>query len=115
MNAGANEGTIGRVVAGLCVPIDALTEICIRYGVESLSIFGSVARGDFGPGSDIDVLVEFQSGSAPGMMGIVQMQDELSELFGGRSVHVSTRAMLDNPYRRSSVLRDLVRLYEAVK
>jgi hypothetical protein len=49
------------------------------------------------------------------MTGMVRTQDELSELFDGRTVHVSMPAILGNPYRRNSTPRDSVQLCEAAK
>ncbi|WP_083637023.1 nucleotidyltransferase domain-containing protein [Leptolyngbya sp. 'hensonii'] len=57
--------------------------------MRKLSLFGSVLRGDFKPDSDIDVLVEFEPGKTPGF-AIVTMQQELSELLGGRAVDLRT-------------------------
>jgi predicted nucleotidyltransferase len=62
-----------------------LAEFCRRHHIRKLSLFGSVLRRDFGPDSDVDVLVEFEPGHTPGLE-IVDIQEELSELFGGRKV-----------------------------
>ena len=55
--------TISR---GIVLPVPEMAEICRRYGVKELSVFGSAARGDMQPGSDIDLLVEFEPGSHVG-------------------------------------------------
>ena len=64
---------------------EALLALCQRHHIRKLSLFGSVLRDDFGPDSDVDVLVEFQPGHTPGWE-IVDVQDELSNLFGERKV-----------------------------
>lgn len=64
------------------VPEDKLRELCERYKVKELSVFGSVLRDDFGPDSDIDVLVEFEPGPAQGLFAFIRLQRELSELLG---------------------------------
>jgi predicted nucleotidyltransferase len=87
--------------------------ICRKWGIARMSLFGSVARGDFGPDSDVDVLVEFPRGSAPSLFGIVRLRDELSALFGGRPVDVATPAALRNPARRIAIEKDLQVIYEA--
>jgi predicted nucleotidyltransferase len=61
-----------------------LDEICRRYDVRRIRFFGSVLRDDFGPESDIDMMVEFGSG-APGGWGIFHFDEELPELFGRKA------------------------------
>jgi len=63
----------------------ALAVFCRRHHIRKLALFGSILREDFGPESDVDVLVEFQPGHTPGWES-VDIQDELSTLFGGRKV-----------------------------
>ncbi|MCX6591809.1 MAG: nucleotidyltransferase family protein [Acidobacteria bacterium] len=65
----------------IAIPSAELEEICRRFGVQSLAVFGSVARGDARPDSDIDLLVEFQPGRHPGL-GYMKLERELAELFG---------------------------------
>ena len=67
------------------IPHERIAEYCRRHHIRKLSLFGSVLRDDFGPNSDIDVLVEFEPGHVPGYK-LVTMQDELSDLFGGHPV-----------------------------
>jgi len=62
-----------------------LAEFCRRHHIRRLSLFGSVLRDDFGPDSDVDVLVEFAPGHTPGL-AIVDVEEELSALLGGRRV-----------------------------
>jgi len=73
-----------------------------------LSLFGSVLREDFGPESDIDVLVEFEPGQVPGLE-FVRMKEELSQLLG-RRVDLNTPKSL-SPYFREEVLREAERVY----
>ena len=70
---------------------------------QRLAIFGSALREDFGPESDIDVLVEFEPGRIPGLLGIAGMELELSGLFTGRKVDLRTPEDL-SPYFRRDVL-----------
>ncbi len=74
-----------------------------QLGIKRLAIFGSVLREDFGPESDIDVLVEFEPDRIPGLLGIAGMELELSELFTGRKVDLRTPEDL-SPYFRQDVL-----------
>ena len=62
-----------------------LSEFCRRHHIGRLWLFGSVLREDFGPDSDVDLLVEFEPEHIPGWE-IVDIEEELSQLFGGRKV-----------------------------
>ena len=86
------------------IPQDELAEFCRRNYIRSLSLFGSAAKGDFGPESDVDVLVEFEPGHVPGL-ALIRMQDELRALLGGREVDLVTPKFL-NRRIRSQVLRE---------
>ncbi len=81
----------------------ALAAFCQEHGVKRLAIFGSALREDFGPESDIDVLVEFEPDRIPGLLGVAGMELELSELFTGRKVDLRTPEDL-SPYFRQDVL-----------
>ena len=74
----------------LAIPKTELAAFCRARGVRRLAIFGSALRADFGPESDIDVLVEFAPGRAPGLLGVAGMEIELSTLFDGRKVDLRT-------------------------
>ena len=82
---------------------DALAEFCQEHGITRLAVFGSALREDFGPESDIDLLVEFESDRIPGLLGVVSMELELSGVFGGRKVDLRTPEEL-SPYFRQAVL-----------
>ncbi|TVS09926.1 MAG: nucleotidyltransferase [Planctomycetaceae bacterium] len=90
-----------------------LAEICQRHHVARLELFGSFAHGDAAPGSDLDLLVTFESG-ATGGLGIVALQQELEDLFG-RSVDLLTRDSVErspNKYFRRFALERIEPLYE---
>ena len=93
------------------IPKTQLAEFCRRNHIRSLSLFGSVLRDDFGPQSDIDVLVEFEPGHVPGLR-LIRLQDELSGLFGGRRVDLVTPKFL-NRRIRDEVLRSAEVQYAA--
>ncbi len=90
--------------AQVSVPRDRLIRFCRKNGILWLAIFGSALREDFGPESDIDVLVEFAPDRIPGLLGVAGMELELSELFGGRAVELRTPEDL-SPYFRREVLQ----------
>ena len=81
----------------------ALAAFCQENGIRRLAIFGSALREDFGPESDIDLLVEFQPGAHPRLLGIAGIELALSELFAGRKVDLRTPEDL-SPYFRQDVL-----------
>jgi len=70
-----------------------------------MAFFGSVLRADFGPESDVDVLVEFEPTHVPGLFGIARMERELSAMFGGRKVDLRTAEDLSR-YFREDVLKE---------
>ena len=80
----------------------ALGEVCRRYHVQWLAIFGSHARGDARPDSDVDVVVDFAAGKTPGF-GLVRLAEALRPLFGGRRVDLLTRRGLP-PRLRDAIL-----------
>ena len=89
---------------------EALAAFCRRHGIRRLAVFGSALRDDFGPHSDIDVLVEFESGRTPGL-AFFAIQDELSQKFG-RVVDLHTPASLSR-YFRDEVLAEAQDQYVA--
>ena len=75
---------------------DALAAICRRHHIRWLAVFGSWARGDARPDSDVDVVVDFESGMTPGL-GIVTVAEALRPVLGGRRVDLVTRKGLRPP------------------
>ncbi len=97
------------------IPRENLAAFCRENGIKQLAVFGSALRDDFGPESDIDLLVLFESGRIPGLMGLAGIEIELSELFG-RNVDLLTREELEssrNYIRRKSILESTEVVYGA--
>jgi len=90
---------------------ERIAEICRRYHVRELAVFGSAARGDIRPDSDIDLLVEFEPDARIGLFKFAAMEQELAALFG-RKVDLVTKPGL-KPWIRPHVLRDAKILYAA--
>src|SRR5215210_8543073 len=90
---------------------DAASAFCRRHHIILLALFGSVLRDDFGPDSDVDVLVEFQAGYVPGF-NFVSIEREFSGLLHGRRVDMVTPKFL-NPRIRDQVLSRAEPLYVA--
>jgi predicted nucleotidyltransferase len=91
---------------------NALAALCLRHAIRRLSLFGSVLKGTARPDSDVDLLVEFVPGSAPGLLGLAAIEAELSELLGGRRVDLRTAADLSRHFR-GEVSRSAVTQYAA--
>jgi predicted nucleotidyltransferase len=89
---------------------DKLAALCWRHGIRRLALFGSALRGDAGPGSDIDILVELVPGRTVGLR-FITIQNELSALFG-KPADLNTPGFL-SPHFRERVLHEAQRLYEA--
>ncbi len=87
----------------LSVSKSELATFCKEHGIRRLAIFGSVLGNDFGPASDIDLLVEFEPDRIPGLLGVAGREMEFSELFAGRKVDLRTAQDL-SPYFRQDVL-----------
>lgn len=87
-----------------------LSAFARRHELKRMSFFGSVTRNDFGPESDVDVLVEFAK-PRTNPFAKLDIADELSALFGGRDVDVVTTGVLRNPIRRASIEKDLLTVY----
>jgi len=88
-----------------------LAAICRRYGVRELSVFGSAARGEARPNSDIDLLVEFLPEAEPGLLDHAGLMLDLAELLGRKVDLVSKNGL--KPLIRDSVIQDSRRLYAA--
>lgn len=89
--------------AQVSVSKESIGAFCRKHGIRRLAIFGSALRDDFGPTSDVDVLVEFEPDRVPGLLGVAGMEAELSRLFLGRKVDLRTPEDL-SPYFRQDVL-----------
>lgn len=96
---------------GVVLDDEALAAFCAEHGIRRLGLFGSALRGELRPDSDIDLLVEFHPGRVPGLLGIAQLELELTAL-PGRPVDLRTRADLSR-YFRDDVVASARTLYDA--
>ena len=90
------------------IPINtnAISDFCQQWGLSELALYGSVLRDDFGPDSDIDVLVTINPERICTMFDLVRMAEELEVIFG-RAVDVQTRRGIEqsrNEIRRQEIL-----------
>jgi predicted nucleotidyltransferase len=102
--------TTKRVAIDL--PMDRIREFCERWKITEFGLFGSVVREDFRPDSDVDVLVAFADDARWDLFDLMHMKDELEAMFG-REVDLVQKKGLKNPYRRESILGDLVVVHAA--
>ena len=104
-----------RLAARIGVPMGTIEAFCDRWEVEEIALFGSILRDDFGPGSDIDMLVRFKTERTPGLIGIAGMERELAELLARRVDLVNRRAIEEsrNYIRRKAILESAQVVYAA--
>jgi predicted nucleotidyltransferase len=90
-----------------------LAELCREWRLTELSLFGSVLQDDFGPESDVDVLVSFEADAQPSLRDLLKMQEQLEALFG-HPVDLLTRRSVEaseNYIRRKAILASAEAIY----
>jgi predicted nucleotidyltransferase len=106
---------MNAVKTAIAIDEDAISNFCRKWRVSELSLFGSVLRPEeFREDSDVDVMVTWEKEARWTLFDFVDMQDELTELFGRRVDLLSKRA-LKNPFRRHSILSTAQVLYGEVR
>ena len=96
------------MVKRLAYDDNALAALCRRHRIRRLALFGSVLRGNARRDSDIDLLVAFESGAVPGMLGLAAIEAELAELFG-RRVDLRTAGELSRHFR--AAVKDMAEVH----
>lgn len=97
--------------ARVAVPSQQVADLCRRYQVRSLALFGSVLRDDFRADSDVDILVDFDANAQIGFMALARLQRELTDLLG-RPVDLVPKSGL-KPILRNQVLANTEEIYAA--
>lgn len=110
MPGGRPVGVSNDMSSDLSIDRDAVSALCRRHRIKRLALFGSVIRNDFRPDSDVDILVEFESGQTPGL-DFIAIERELSELLGRRVDLVTPKSLI--PRIRDQVLASAEPLYSA--
>jgi uncharacterized protein len=105
-----DDGT-SKLDANLAIDRDAIAAFCRRHHIRRLAVFGSALRDDFGPESDVDVLVEFEPQHTPDLFRFGAMEREISDVIG-RDVDLLTEPGLHRLLRRR-VLAEAEVLYDA--
>ena len=101
--------------SGIEIPSSEIAALCNRWQVLELALFGSVLRDDFGPESDVDVLVSFDPQARHTLLDVVQMQEELSATLGRKADLVERAAVEQSPnyIRRQAILQSAETIYAA--
>ena len=94
------------------IPETKLADFCRCWKIEELSLFGSVLRNDFGPDSDIDVLVTFEPDTDWSLLDVACMKLELEDIFC-RPVDIVEKSAIRNPFRRKRILGEYEVVYAA--
>lgn len=93
-------------------PASTLADYCRSHHIRQQALFGSTLRGTARPDSDVDLLVEFEAGQEPGLIGLSAMELELSAFFDGRKVDLRTPNDLSRHFR-DEILRTAELRYAA--
>lgn len=102
-------------IQNIDIPQTEVSAFCKRWRVSELALFGSVLRDDFGPDSDVDVLVRFESQAHHTLLDMVRIETDLARILG-RDVHLIDRAGVEqsrNYIRRAAILDSAVTIYAA--
>ena len=91
---------------------EEIAALCRKHSVLSLALFGSAARGELKPESDVDLLIQFKPDARVGVFELQDIRSEFETIFG-RPVDLAGAAILRNPYRRQAIMRDLRPIYAA--
>ena len=94
------------------MPLEQIQAFCRKYGVAEFSLFGSILREDFGPDSDVDVMLAFQDGYGFTFENTPDIQDDLERVFL-RPVDVIEKGCIRNPLRRQSIMSSYQVVYAA--
>jgi uncharacterized protein len=92
--------------------IERIKDFCRRWRISEFSLFGSVLREDFGPDSDVDVLISFAPEIPWTLFDWMDMIEELQSILG-REVDLVEESGLRNPFRRQSILSTRQVIYAA--
>jgi predicted nucleotidyltransferase len=109
--SGSTPPSKAMLAENLDIDMEQLAEFCRQNHIRWLAVFGSALRDDFGPESDIDVLIELEPGTRMGL-AYFGLADRLSPIFGGRKVDLGEPDTL-NRWIRAKVLREAQVLYDA--
>ena len=107
MKTGKLKNSEGAIMSKVRIdlPREKIAEFCRKWKIREFALFGSVLHDYFRPGSDIDVIVDFKSGTKHTLFDMVTMTDELRDIFGGE-VDLMTRRSVEQS--RNYILRKAI-------
>lgn len=94
------------------IKMDKIKAFCLKWKIVEFSLFGSVLRDDFKPESDVDVLVAFEAGAKWDLFDLVEMREELLDIFG-RKIDLVEKGTIRNPFRENAIMTSREVLYAA--
>jgi predicted nucleotidyltransferase len=97
---------------GIQIADQQLQGLCRKWRIDELSLFGSILRDDFSPSSDVDILVVFAPDAPWSLWDLLDLREELRDLFG-RPVDLVEKDALRNPFRRQAILESRRVVYAA--
>lgn len=97
---------------GITLDLDSLAAIANSYSIVEIAVFGSSIRDDLNDDSDVDLLVTFSKEASVSLFDLMDLEEQLSELFG-RPVDIIEPESLSNPIRRRAILSSKETLYAA--
>ena len=99
----------------IAISQDRLAAFCARWRVTEVALFGSVLRDDFGPDSDVDVLVRFEPDARHTLLDLAEMENELTRTLGRKVDLVARDAVEGSPnyIRRGAILRSAQTIHAA--
>ncbi|MBN1796028.1 MAG: nucleotidyltransferase domain-containing protein [Sedimentisphaerales bacterium] len=99
----------------LAISQEQIKDFCLEHHIKSMALFGSVLRDDFSAGSDIDIMVEFEQGSEPSLMQMIDLEERLSEILGHKVDLVELRSIKlgRNYIRKKHILSSMETIYVA--
>jgi predicted nucleotidyltransferase len=106
--------TATDILSRLGVTEAQIADFCRRFDIVELAVFGSAARNEMRPDSDVDVMVQYAPGTdlGPWMGKFTDAQEDLKEMFG-RDVDLIEKGPIKNPFKRHTIMRDLTVIYAA--
>jgi uncharacterized protein len=104
--------TLQPTKARIPLPLAAIEDLCRKWKIQELGLFGSVLREDFSPNSDVDVLVTFDPEAPWSAWDLIGLREELEALLG-RKVDLVEKDAVRNPFRRREILKSHQVVYAA--
>jgi hypothetical protein len=100
------------MIERMSIPHEKIKAFCHKWNLSEFALFGSVLRDDFGPDSDVDVLISFKPGAGMTIESYIEMGDELQAIFS-HPVDLVEKRLVRNPFRRHEILTTRQILYAA--